>query len=87
MLPLLGMLTKFDGWRYEKEWRLFQETPEIASGGKKEAPTPSRVFLGARFDTSTGKDLLGICEGKNVPISCMHLAADKFQLTEEALQG
>jgi hypothetical protein len=83
MLLLLAMLTKFEGWQYENKWRLFQEKPGIVDDGKKDAPIPSKIFLGERFDDSKGKDLLAICNEKKISLSRMHLAKDKFQVIAE----
>jgi hypothetical protein len=80
---LLAMLTKFEGWQYENEWRLFDEKPGIVDDGKKEGPAPSRIFLGERFDDSKGKDLLAICKKKEISISRMRLAKVKFQVMAE----
>jgi hypothetical protein len=33
VLLLLSLLTKFEGWRYENDWRLFQQKPEIVNDG------------------------------------------------------
>jgi Protein of unknown function (DUF2971) len=83
MIPLLAMLHKFDGGEYEKEWRLMSETENIVEDHPQPAPVPSGIFLGARFELSTGKDLLAICQEKGVPISQMRLAKDKFALSPQ----
>jgi Protein of unknown function (DUF2971) len=80
MLPLVAMLHKFDGWGYEREWRLVSETEAIEVDRNRPTP-PSGVLLGARFDPSTGKELLAICRGKRIPISQMIMAKDKFALS------
>jgi hypothetical protein len=89
MLPLLAMLTKFQGWEYEREWRLFQETSSITGGAKKEAPVPSRIFLGPRFDPSLaeGPRLISICREKQIPLLRMRLGDDKFELKAETPTG
>jgi hypothetical protein len=87
MIPLLAMLHKFDGWEYEKEWRLVSETQDIVEDHRQPAPAPSKIFLGARFETSTGKDLLGVCQQKGIPVAQMHLAEDKFALSPQELRG
>jgi len=85
MLPLLAMLHKFEGWGYEKEWRLVSETEVIEADRNRPAPLPSKVFLGARFDPSIGKDLLAICRQKTIPIAQMQLVSDKFALSSQDL--
>jgi hypothetical protein len=86
MIPLVAMLHKFDGWEYEKEWRLMSETENIVEDHPQPAPVPSRIFLGARFEPSTGKHLLAICREKGIPISRMGLAKGKFALSSEDFQ-
>jgi len=87
MIPLLAMLHKFDGWRYEEEWRLIRETEAIEADHNWDAPIPSRVILGAKFEPSVGRDLLQICRQKAVPLFQMHLAPDKFELLEQRFAG
>ena len=83
MLPLVAMLHKFDGWAYEKEWRLVSESTEIEDDRKRPAPLPSRIFLGARFEPSKRRYLLEVCRRKRIPISKMRLAQEKFALSSE----
>jgi len=80
--PLLCVIHKFIGWEYEKEWRVVKVTGVKTSGRDLSAPTPSRIFLGSRFDTSApaGKELLAICEKKRIQLYQMRLAKDKFEL-------
>ncbi len=85
MVPLVAMLHKFDGWSYESEWRLMHETEVIEDDHNRSAPTPSKVFLGARFDPSAGSALLAICQQKEIPMFQMHLAEDKFALSPQEL--
>lgn len=81
MLPLLAMLHKFDGWQYEEEWRMIFE--QGIAIDDQPAPIPSRIFLGSKMDTTKCEQLLAICEQKNIPISQMRLADDRFELLPE----
>ncbi len=85
MIPLLAMLHKFKGWAYEKEWRLIQETDNIVPDRPQTTPTPSKIFLGARFDLSKGKELLEICQHKEIPTFQMRMAEDRFNISPQAL--
>ena len=59
MLPLLGMLHKFERWKYEHEWRLICEKPTMMADHPQDA-TPSRIFLGSRLDDNTMASLVPI---------------------------
>jgi len=87
IFPLLGVLQKFEGWAYEKEWRyvLFQEKPN--PNRERPMPVASRVFLGAKALPSTTKELMEICEKKNVPVSQMRMSNDKYGLVADPISG
>ena len=80
MGPLLCMLVKFNGWEYEREWRIIAETPTEIDDGPRAAPIPSRVFLGSQFESAKNEALLTICDKKRIPTQQMRLADDKFEL-------
>jgi len=85
MIPLLAMLHKFEGWKYEEEWRLVDEKDRIADDYSRVSPPPSRVFLGARFDLSAGSKLLAISRDRNIAVSQMRLGDDRFVLHSQEL--
>ena len=87
MLPLIGMLHKFEGWEYENEWRMVFEKPNLMDDYAQPVPTPTRIFLGSRFDASESTKLLRVCEEKNIPISRMRLSNTSFELTAEPFTG
>jgi hypothetical protein len=87
MIPLLGMLHKFDGWSYEREWRLVDQRNASEADYARLAPRPTRVFLGARFDAGAGVDLLSICRARGIPASQMRLADDAFAVVPSALSA
>jgi hypothetical protein len=78
--PHLCVLHKFLGWEYEKEWRVVKVKDAKTAGRALPAPTPSRIFLGSRFDASAGRELLGAWEKKNIAIYRTRLADDRFEL-------
>jgi len=43
MLPLLAMIHKFHGWKYEEEWRMIFEKEVVTADHDQPAPTPSRI--------------------------------------------
>jgi hypothetical protein len=83
--PLLGILHKFDGWKYEEEWRLVSVTQAIIDDHNMALPTPTRVFLGSRMDVSKKSEVLAICREKEIEVSQMRLAEDRFELLSEQL--
>jgi hypothetical protein len=87
MLPLIGMLHKFEGWEYENEWRMIFEKQNLMDDYAQPAPTPTRIFLGSRLVASESRPLLSICEQKNIPIWRMRLSDTNFELTAEPFTG
>jgi hypothetical protein len=84
---LLALIHKFDGWKYEEEWRVLAVKDTVLADRNLPAPTPSRIFLGSRLDASTSTELLGICEERNIPVYRMRLADNKFALLPEPFIG
>ena len=85
VFPLLGVIQKFHGWAYEKEWRYvsFQENP--TPNRTRPMPLPSRVFLGAKAVYSTKKELLAICTDKNIPVWQMRMSDEKYELLADPI--
>jgi hypothetical protein len=79
--PLLGVLHKFDGWKYEEEWRVISFTQAVVDDHNWAVPTPSRVFLGTKMDSQNAKELIAICDPKGIEVCQMALAKDKFELS------
>lgn len=82
--PLLGVLHKFDGWKYEEEWRSISYTQAVVDEHNWTVPTPSRVFLGTKMDSQNAKELVAICEPKGIEVCQMALAKDKFELSSQS---
>jgi hypothetical protein len=87
LIPLVAMLHKFEGWEYEREWRLMDETEVVEPDRPRAAPVPTRIFLGTRFDRLIGKELLSVSHGKGIPISQMHLGESEFILMPQSIRG
>jgi len=83
--PLLGVLHKFDGWKYEEEWRVVSVTEAVIEDHDWPVPTPTRIFLGSKMEASKSKELLAICEQKKIEVHRMCLANDRFELSPEPL--
>jgi hypothetical protein len=81
MYPLLATIHKFDGWAYEEEWRLVLFDLKLTDDRNYHVPTPIRVYLGSRMNTSSKKAVRAICEERNIEVSEMHRATNSFELT------
>lgn len=83
--PLLGVLHKFNGWKYEEEWRVVSVTEAVIEDHNWPVPSPTRIFAGSRMEASKNKELLAICEQKKIEVHQMRLANDRFELLPELL--
>jgi hypothetical protein len=81
--PLLGVLHKFDGWKYEEEWRAVTYTSGVAGDYNWTVPTPSRVFLGAKMEAHNAAAITAFCEPKGIEVCRMNMAKDRFELLSE----
>ena len=79
--PLLGVLHKFNGWKYEAEWRAVSYTQGIAADHNWSVPTPSRVFLGATMEAHNAKEVVAICESRGIGVRQMYLSKNRFKLS------
>ena len=78
--PLLGVLHKFGGWKYEEEWRVVEVTKAVVEDHDWQVPTPTRIFLGSKTEATKNKELLATCEQKKIEVQQMRLANDRFEL-------
>jgi Protein of unknown function (DUF2971) len=85
--PLLGALHKFDGWKYEEEWRLVSVALALTEDHNFPVLTPTRIFLGSKMRVEEHKELLAICEEKKIEVHQMRLANDRFELLPERFSG
>ena len=83
--PLLGVLHKFDGWKYEEEWRVVKVMQAMVDDHNWSVPTPRRIFLGSRMEKGKDKEIVDICEQKRIDVHQMRLASDRFELLSEPL--
>jgi len=87
MLPLLSMIHKFEGWKYEEEWRMIFEYGVATDDHNQPAPKPSRIFLGSKMNNKKSQELLAVCEQKKIAVDQMRLADDRFELLPEPFKG
>lgn len=85
--PVLAVIHKFVGWKYEKEWRLLEVTKEIKDDHSCQVPPPTKIFLGSMMDPCQHRELLAICEQKGTDVYQMRLVDDRFALLPERFKG
>jgi len=78
--PLLGVLHKFEGWKYEEEWRLVSVTKSPTPDENWAVVKPTRVLLGSKVTADAEKELSSICARRKIAVEKMQLADDKFHL-------
>jgi hypothetical protein len=78
--PLLSVLHKFEGWSYEREWRLVQFNDHLKADHSHSVPKPSKVFLGSKMDAKNVAEIAAICAKHGIDVWKMSLAPDKFEL-------
>lgn len=88
--------TKYHGWRYEEEWRIFVELRDAEwnqSAGRSlyfasfsDELVLREVILGAE-NKNTADHVRGVCDGYPEPVvvSRIRLSSEKFQLTKEII--
>ena len=54
-LPTLGLIHKFNGWEYEREWRVLSVSTDVKSDHDWPAPTPQGFSLDRRWRRPTSK--------------------------------
>jgi hypothetical protein len=85
MAPILPLLHKFSGWKYEEEWRVVEITDPPKDDYSWQAVTPTRVLLGSKMEVAENQNLLAICEQRRIEVQKMNLAKDRFELRSERL--
>jgi hypothetical protein len=78
--PILGLIHKFEGWEYEREWRLLAVSNDVKADHDWPVPTPTKVFVGSKMEISKKQTLRAICEPRGIELLEMHRADDSFKL-------
>jgi len=81
---LLGILHKFDGWSYKKEWRLVLINPNVTEDHTFKAPTPAAVYFGSKTPPANRDELMNLCNKNKIEVRQMRLAKDRFELFTES---
>jgi len=83
--PLLPFIHKAEDWSYEREWRLLFVSYESAPNHAWPAPTPSKVFLGARMSDLAKARIRDAISGKPIEVYQMRMADGSFTLISERI--
>lgn len=83
--PLLSFVHKAKEWDYEREWRLLFVSPKPEPNHAWSAPTPSRVFVGARMGEAAKERIKKSVAQKPIEIHQMRMSDDSFVLRSERI--
>jgi hypothetical protein len=78
--PLLSVLHKFEGWSYEREWRLVEFNSGRKPNHTQTVPKATKVFLGSKMEATNAAEIAAICTNQGIEVWQMGLAPDKFEL-------
>jgi hypothetical protein len=78
--PILGLIHKFKGWEYEREWRVLSVSADVKADHDWQVPTPTRVFVGSKMETANKQAFRAICEPRGIEVHEMLRADDSFKL-------
>ena len=83
LLPLLSVLRKFDGWKYEQEWRLIRFNKWPSPDHTQQMPKAKRVILGSKMPEPKAREIAAICAGLGIEVWKMSMSMERFELTAE----
>ncbi|WP_213305999.1 DUF2971 domain-containing protein [Paraburkholderia sacchari] len=74
-----GLIKSMD-WAYEREWRLIFANGIFKSEQAYNVPTPKAVYLGSHISQENQDEVIGICEGKGIPVKKMKHSLSVFRM-------
>lgn len=77
-----GALRKSLDWAYQNEWRLLMPRGNKVDDFNKEFFPITKVFLGNKMDFKTRKEIIEICNSKNIPYIGVTRKLDTFEMEE-----
>jgi hypothetical protein len=77
---LLAMLSKYQDWKYEEEWRFVLTEPRLTADRAMSVPKPTRVFLGSKIEDPSKQELTELCEARGIEVWQMGMMPDGFKL-------
>lgn len=77
-----GALRKSLDWAYQNEWRLLMPRGNQVDDFNKEFFPITKVFLGNKMDIKTRKEIIEICNSKNIPYIGVTRKLDTFEMEE-----
>ncbi|ADZ10369.1 hypothetical protein Metbo_2154 [Methanobacterium lacus] len=83
MFPVCAALTKYEGWKYEKEWRYVLYSRNESKSTYINVPKPTAIYLGTK---SNKKDIiLEIANNKNIDVYQMQMKSSDYALEAEKI--
>lgn len=73
-------LNKYEGWKYEKEWRYVITYKKELKSQFIDVPKPKAIYLGAKAADENKDAILEIGKDKNIDVYQMHMESSEFAL-------
>ena len=67
-------------WKYEKEWRVVQQSEDVKNGLTLPCPLPKKIYLGCKVEKKLKLDVLTFCAGTEIEVFQMKLIPGSFNL-------
>lgn len=81
--------TKSKEWKYEKEWRLLEiedRSKKGSNGFKIPFIKPKSIYLGCKISDKLKKDIIKLCNQKNIEVYQMNMVKGSFKLNSEKIE-
>ena len=84
----MKFFTKAKEWEHEKEWRVAEKNEILnIKGYSVSISLPVAVYLGCKVSPKLKKDVISMCNGKNIPIYQMKMNSGTFQLRYDLVKN
>lgn len=82
---LIILLTKYDIWKYEREWRLIKKICNSHDSDSLHIPCATKIFLGYNMDKQIRSEIIDIAKSKKIKIFHMQLDYASFDLLDNPI--
>ncbi len=82
---LIILLTKYDIWKYEREWRLIKKICNSHDSDSLHIPCATKIFLGYNMDKQIRSEIIDIAKSKKIKIFQMQLDYASFDLLDNPI--
>lgn len=84
MFYIYAALNKYEGWKYEKEWRYVISNKKALKSEFIGVPKPISIYLGAKADENKD-EILEIGKDRNIDVYQMQMRSSKYALEAKKL--